>query len=86
MTVNVTARTYMVTEPEPELWYRDLISCLQATFGSLLARQGADPLSVLGAGWQFLHLPGDVRSEEFYYPCPADEFGELHYGVLVHVE
>ena len=30
MTVDVTARTYMITGPEPEWWYRDLISCLQA--------------------------------------------------------
>ncbi|MFF8925486.1 BtrH N-terminal domain-containing protein [Streptomyces koyangensis] len=76
MTVETTARTYMITGPEPELWYRDLISCLQATFGSLLAREGADPLAVLGAGWQFLHLPGDVRSEEFYYPCDGRELGD----------
>ncbi|MFR9673249.1 BtrH N-terminal domain-containing protein [Streptomyces sp. TR02-1] len=72
MSGTVTARTYMTTGPEPELWYRDLISCLQATFGSLVARAGADPLSVLGAGWRFLHLPGEVTSEEFSYPCPAD--------------
>jgi hypothetical protein len=75
MTADVTARTYMIVGPEPELWYRDLISCLQATFGSVLARAGTDPLTVLGAGWRFLHLPGDVRSEEFYYPCPAGESG-----------
>lgn len=62
--------TYTTTGAEPELWYRDLISCLQATFGTLLAREGADPLAVLGAGWRFVHIPGDVRSEEFYYPCP----------------
>jgi hypothetical protein len=83
MTVNVTAPTYIITGPEPELWYRDLISCLQATFGSLVARQGADPLSVLGAGWRFLHLPGDVRSEEFYYPCPADESGDIDLGAAL---
>ncbi|HEX4701431.1 MAG TPA: BtrH N-terminal domain-containing protein [Pseudonocardiaceae bacterium] len=70
-----TAQTYMITEPAPELWYRDLISCLQATFGSLLVRAGADPLAVLGAGWRFLHLPGDVRSEEFYYPCHDADLG-----------
>ena len=81
MSSDVTARTYMITGPEPELWYRDLISCLQATFGSLLAQAGADPLAVLGAGWRFLHLPGDVRSEEFYYPCPADESGGADPGV-----
>ena len=75
MTTEVSARTYQITGPEPELWYRDLISCLQATFGSLLIRVGADPLAVLGAGWRFLHLPGDVRSEEFYYPCHDADLG-----------
>ncbi|SCG69359.1 BtrH N-terminal domain-containing protein [Micromonospora halophytica] len=75
MTVDATARTYMITGPEPEWWYRDLVSCLHATVGSVLARAGADPLAVLGAGWQFLHLPGDVRSEEFYYPCAEGEQG-----------
>src|SRR5689334_25142119 len=84
MTVDVTARTYMISGPEPELWYRDLISCLQATFGSLLARAGADPLTVLGAGWRFLHVPGDVRSEEFYYPTVAGDLGAAlapHHGL-----
>jgi hypothetical protein len=75
MTSDVPARTYMITGSEPELWYRDLVSCLQATFGSLLVRAGADPLVVLGAGWRFLHLPGDVRSEEFYYPCRDGDLG-----------
>ncbi|WDV54262.1 BtrH N-terminal domain-containing protein [Streptomyces coeruleorubidus] len=83
MTVDVTARTYMITGPEPEWWYRDLVSCLQSTFGSLLIREGADPLSVLGAGWRFLHLPGDVRSEEFYYPCPPDESGGADLGAAL---
>jgi hypothetical protein len=75
MTSEVMARTHMITGPEPELWCRDLISCLQATFGSLLARLGADPLAVLGAGWRFLHLPGDVRFDEFYYPCQDGDLG-----------
>jgi hypothetical protein len=83
MTVETTARTYMITGPEPELWYRDLISCLQATFASVLARAGADPLSVLGAGWRFLHLPGDVRPEEFYYPCPAGADGGADLGAAL---
>lgn len=80
MTTGVTTRTHMITGPEPELWYRDPTSCLQTTFAAVLARSGADPLAVLGAGWRFLHLPGDVRSEEFYYPCPdagADLGGAL---------
>lgn len=75
MTSDPAPRTYQVTGPEPELWYRDPISCLHATFGTVLIRAGADPLAVLGAGWRFLHLPGDVRSEEFYYPCPPTESG-----------
>ena len=83
MTSDVTARTYMIAGPEPELWYRDLISCLQATFGTVVARAGADPLTVLGAGWRFLHLPGDVRSEEFYYPCPAGESGGAYLGAAL---
>lgn len=83
MTVDVTARTYMITGPEPVWWYRDLISCLQSTFGSVLARAGADPLEVLGAGWRFLHLPGDVRSEEFYYPCPPGEWGGADLGAAL---
>lgn len=81
--VGATSRTYMITGPEPEWWYRDLVSCLQATFASVLTRAGADPLAVLGAGWQFLHLPGDVRSEEFYYPCQPDEAGDVDLGAAL---
>ncbi|MFD0371237.1 BtrH N-terminal domain-containing protein [Streptomyces sp. NPDC059071] len=83
MTSDVTARTYMITGPEPQLWYRDPISCLQSTFGAIVARAGADPLAVLGAGWRFLHLPGDVRSEEFYYPCLPGESGETDLGAAL---
>ncbi|MGH4033423.1 BtrH N-terminal domain-containing protein [Actinomycetota bacterium Odt1-20B] len=83
MTSEVRPRSYTINGPEPELWYRDLISCLQATFGSVLARTGADPLTVLGAGWRFLHLPGDVRSEEFYYPCPPGETSGADLGAAL---
>jgi hypothetical protein len=57
-----------------EFWCRDLISCLQATFATVLRHAGHEPLDVLGAHWEFRHRPGDVRSEEFYYPCrvPGD--------------
>jgi hypothetical protein len=51
------------------LWYRDVISCLQSTFASQIVAAGADPLEVLGAHWEFLFIPGDVRAEEFYFPC-----------------
>ena len=83
MSTSTMARTHMISGPEPKLWYCDLISCLQATFGSVVARLGVCPLHVLGAGWQFLHLPGDVRSEEFYYPCPPGESGEADLGAAL---
>ncbi|MBN1171181.1 MAG: BtrH N-terminal domain-containing protein [Micromonosporaceae bacterium] len=83
MSTDRQPQTFMITGSEPELWYRDLISCLQATFGSLLIREGIDPLTVLGAGWRFLHLPGDVRSEEFYYPCEPDESGNTDVGAAL---
>lgn len=52
-----------------ELWTRDLGSCLQAVFATLLLCRGQDPVSVLGAAWDFRYEPDDWRSEEFYYPC-----------------
>jgi hypothetical protein len=52
-----------------QMWYRDPLSCLQATIATVLLHAGADPLPVLGLGWEFRYVPGDVRPEEFYYPC-----------------
>jgi hypothetical protein len=62
-----------------ELWCRDLVSCLQATFATVLRHAGHDPLESLGLHWEFRHEPGDVRSEEFYFPCerPGDLAGAL---------
>lgn len=55
-------------------WYRDPLSCLQSTLAALLLRRGEDPLACLGLSWEFLHVPGDFRPEEFYWPCryPGD--------------
>ena len=63
----------LVDGPVPA-WCRDLVSCLQATFATLLLHRGHDPLAVLGAHWEFRYRPGDVRSEEFYFPerVPGD--------------
>jgi hypothetical protein len=55
---------------------------LQSTFASTLAHAGADPLEVLGAHWEFLFKPGDVRSEEFYFPCRHD--GDLGRSLAPH--
>lgn len=54
----------------PPMWYRDTVSCLQATIGSVLAYRGHDPLEILGAGWDFTHIPGEPPFEEFYLPSP----------------
>ncbi len=72
----------VVAVRRPAFWYRDTISCLQATFATLLQHAGHDPLTVLGAGWEFLYLPGDVRGEEFYYPCR--EPGDLGRALAPH--
>ncbi|WP_328832924.1 BtrH N-terminal domain-containing protein [Streptomyces sp. NBC_00252] len=66
----------------PVLWYRDPISCLQSTFASVLDRAGVNPLFALGAGWEFLYVPDDVRSEEFYYPCRHE--GDLGRSLFPH--
>jgi len=50
-------------------WYRDLISCLQSTFATVLRHAGQDSLEVLGAHWEFRFTPGKVHAEEFDYPC-----------------
>ncbi|MEV0681656.1 BtrH N-terminal domain-containing protein [Actinosynnema sp. NPDC050436] len=57
-------------------WFHDLCSCLQDCFGTLLLRQGRDPVEVLGAAWEFHHAPGPVAAEEFYYPAPRPTLGE----------
>jgi Butirosin biosynthesis protein H, N-terminal len=58
----------------PRQWYRDPLGCLHATLGTVVLAAGGDPTSVLGLGFEFRYVPGDVRLEEFYYPCrfPGD--------------
>jgi hypothetical protein len=65
-----------------EHWCRDLVSCLQSTFATVLAHAGHDPLEVLGAHWEFRYKPGDVRTEEFYYPCAVA--GDLAASLAPH--
>jgi hypothetical protein len=59
----------LASEVHVRQWYRDPISCLQSTLATVLLAAGAEPLPVLGLAWEFLFVPGDVRPEEFYYPC-----------------
>ena len=65
-----------------EFWCRDLVSCLQSTFATALSHAGHDPLEVLGAHWEFRFRPGDVRPEEFYYPCAVP--GDLAASLAPH--
>jgi hypothetical protein len=53
---------------QPPTFYRDPLSCLQSIFGALVTDAGHDPVATLGARWEFRHIPGDVRPEEFYFP------------------
>ncbi|MFL6138263.1 MAG: BtrH N-terminal domain-containing protein [Frankiaceae bacterium] len=50
-------------------WRHDLVGCLWTSAGTLLDFHGAPVLETLGAAWGFLHLPQDLRREEYYYPC-----------------
>lgn len=70
----------MVQGPVP-LWCRDLVSCLHATVATVLLHAGEDALGALGAAFGFLYRPGEVRSEEFYFPCPD---GDLVHGIAPH--
>ncbi|MFG2049504.1 BtrH N-terminal domain-containing protein [Micromonospora sp. NPDC048935] len=57
-------------------WFHDLGNCLHDCFGTLLLRQGFDPVEALGAGWEFHHDPAQVRGEEYYHPAPRPTLGE----------
>lgn len=69
----------MRREPRPAPhWRHDLTHCLHTAAGALLAARGLDPLDVLGAGWAFRFVPGEVRREEYYFPGhEADLFAGL---------
>lgn len=51
-------------------WRHDLAGCLHACVGTLVDHAGFTPLEVLGSSWRFYYRPGDLRSEEYYFPCP----------------
>lgn len=69
----------MIPPGDVELWYRDAVSCLQATLATVLLHAGRDALDALGLHWEFRYVPGDVRTEEFYVPCgvPGDPAASL---------
>lgn len=57
-------------------WRHPLGGCLFAALGALLSHRGLEPLEVLGAAWHFRYRLGDVRREEFYYPCGEESLAE----------
>lgn len=59
----------MTTAAAPTAWRHDLAGCLHASMAGLLGAQGHDPLEILGAAWKFHYRTGDVRREEYYFPC-----------------
>ncbi|MFI5496368.1 BtrH N-terminal domain-containing protein [Actinoplanes sp. NPDC051859] len=64
----------MRVEPRPSpYWRHDLTHCLHTAAGALLSAHGLDPLTVLGAGWGFRYVPGEVRREEYYFPGHEDD-------------
>jgi hypothetical protein len=66
----------------PRQWYRDPVSCLQSTLATVLLHAGADPIAVLGLAFELLYKPGDVRPEEFYFPCRFE--GDLARSLAPH--
>ena len=72
----------LASETQVRQWYRDPLSCLQSTLATVLLAAGAEPLPVLGLAWEFLFVPGDVRPEEFYYPCRFE--GDLARSLAPH--
>jgi hypothetical protein len=54
-------------------WRHDLAGCLHACAATLLGAQGVEPLESLGAAWSFLHIPAELRREEYYFPCRPGE-------------
>lgn len=51
-------------------WRHELSNCLHSCIGVALTRHGIDALVVLGSRWQFYYRPGDLRREEYFWPCP----------------
>lgn len=55
--------------PAVRPWRHDLAGCLHACMATLLDFHGVEPLEALGAAWGFYYRSGDLRREEYYYPC-----------------
>ncbi|MFI6130803.1 BtrH N-terminal domain-containing protein [Micromonospora sp. NPDC051141] len=59
-----------------QLWTRDLGSCLHATLATVLLHGGYDPVTVLGAPWEFRRRPGAWSPEEYYFLAEPDSLAK----------
>jgi hypothetical protein len=64
------------TAPAIRLWTRDLGSCLHATLATVLLHGGHDPVTVLGAPWEFRRRPGAWTTEEYYFLAEPDSLAK----------
>ncbi|MET7418866.1 BtrH N-terminal domain-containing protein [Dactylosporangium sp. NPDC005555] len=58
------------------LWTRDLGSCLHGTMATVLLHDGHDPVTVLGAPWEFRRKAGAWTTEEYYYHASPDSLAK----------
>lgn len=58
-----------VLSPIAPWQHDDAHSCLFDCIAVVLAKYGHEPQLALGAAWDFYFRPGDIRREEYYYPC-----------------
>ena len=54
-------------------WRHELAGCLHAGTATLMDSLGREPDHLLGAAWGFEYRSGDVRAEEYYWPCRAGQ-------------
>ncbi|WP_327003777.1 BtrH N-terminal domain-containing protein [Dactylosporangium sp. NBC_01737] len=64
------------TAPQVQLWTRDLGSCLHGTLATVLLHDGHDPVTVLGAPWEFRRRAGAWTTEEYYYLAEPDSLAK----------
>jgi hypothetical protein len=59
-----------------QLWTRDLGSCLHGTLATVLLHDGHDPVTVLGAPWEFRRRAGAWTTEEYYFLAEPDSLAK----------
>ncbi|MFE9394007.1 BtrH N-terminal domain-containing protein [Streptomyces flavidovirens] len=76
MSTTGTTGTTATTAQPVQLWTRDLGSCLHGTLATALIHDGHDPVTVLGAPWEFRRHPGAWSSEEYFFFSEPDSLAK----------